>query len=85
MPCTAVRVGDCISVGERARSNPHDAADPGRRIHRLGQPEVEDFDFPFYGSFYVLRLEVSMNDPLLVRLFERLRDLPSDGKALIEG
>ena len=55
------------------------------RIHRLGEPEVEDFDFPFDGSLDVLRLQVSVDDALFVRLFERLGDLQSDGEAFIEG
>ena len=70
-------------VGERARSAA-DEAEPGR-IHRLGQPEVEDLGFSFTGSFYVLGLEVAMDDPLLVGLFERLRDLQRERKAFSKG
>jgi hypothetical protein len=44
-------------------------------IEGLRQPEVEDFDLPVHRSLDVLRLQVSMNDPLLVRLFEGVSDL----------
>ena len=33
---------------------------------RFGQPEVEDLGFSFIGSFYVLGLEVAMDDAMLV-------------------
>jgi hypothetical protein len=61
-----------------ARRHPH-------RIHRLRQSEVEDFDFPFNGSFDVLWFEISVDDALLVRFFERVSNLQRDGKAFIEG
>ena len=82
------------AVHRRQRRRVHDrrrAREVGRPtsraagVHRLGQPEVEDLDLSFTGSFYVLGLEVAVDDPLLVRLFERLRDLQREGKALSQG
>ena len=57
----------------------------GAGVHRLSQPEVEDLDFSFTGSFDVLGLEITVDDALLVRLFERLRDLQRERKALSNG
>ena len=57
----------------------------GGRLHRLGQPEIEDLGLSLTGSFYVLGLEIAVDDPFLVRLFERLRDLQRERKALSKG
>ncbi len=54
-----------------------------RRIHRLGQAEVEDLGLSFYGSFDVLGLEIAVDDALLVGFLQRFRDLLRDGKAFI--
>ncbi len=64
----------------RGRSRPRGGT---RRVHRLRQSEVEDFDFPFYGSFDVLRLEIPVDDPLLMRLFQGLGDLARQRQRLI--
>ncbi len=55
------------------------------RVERLRQPEVEDLDLPFSGQLDVLRLEVAMDDPLLVGLLEGLGDLPGHRQGLVEG
>ena len=82
IPCTvapSVNVGDVASREEV----PAAARSRSRRIHRLRQTEVEDLHLPFNGSFYVLRLQIAMDDPFLVRLFQGLGDLASDGEAFI--
>ncbi len=83
VPCAAVRVGDCINVGERARSAAEASARAG--LHRFGQPEIEDLGLSFTGSLYVLGFEIAVNNSLVVGLFERLRDLESERKALGKG
>ena len=54
------------------------------RPPRLGQPEVEHLGDTIGAKLDVGRLEVAVDDPLLVRGFERLGDLPRDGQGLIE-
>ncbi len=80
------------AVGGRHRGRVHDGGGAGqvgggrstRRIHRLGEAEVEDFDLSVDGGLDVLRLEVAVDDSLVVRLFQRLGDLSGDGEALLE-
>ena len=57
----------------------------GSRFHRLGQPEIEDLGFSFTRSFYVLWLEIAVDDALVVSLFQRLCDLLRERKALSKG
>ncbi len=56
-----------------------------RRLHRLRQAEIQDFDFPIDRSLDVLRFQVSVDDSLLVRFFQCLRNLKRDGQSFIEG
>ena len=60
----------------------------GRRTARLcaslGQAEVEHLDGAVGPDLDVGRLEIAMNDALLVRGFERLGDLPRDRERLVE-
>ncbi len=55
-----------------------------RRVHRLGEAEVEDLDLSVGRELHVGGLEVAVDDPLLVRGLERLGDLPRDGEGLVE-
>src|SRR5437762_11846548 len=50
-------------------------ASPGTALAQLGQSEVEDFQPAVGGDEQVLRLEVPMDDALLVRGRQRPRDL----------
>ena len=49
--------------------------DPGSRVHRFRQPEVEHFDGAVGADLDVRGLQIAMDDPLLVCGFERLGDL----------
>ena len=51
---------------------------------RLRQPEVEHLHVPVGRDLDVRRLQVAVDDPLLVRGFERLGDLPRDRERLCE-
>ena len=62
-------------------------ADDGARrigIEGLGQAEVQHLDLPFGREGDVGRLEVTMDDPLLVRRFQRIGDLPGDTHGLVQ-
>ena len=50
---------------------------------RLGEAEVEHLDLSVGRQLHVRRLEVAVDDALLVRLFERLGDLPGDDDGLV--
>ena len=50
----------------------------GRRVHRFREPEVEHLHRAVRADFDVRRLQVAMDDALLVRGFEGLRDLLRD-------
>src|SRR6186713_2459242 len=60
------------------------AAGAGVVRERLGEAEVENLHLPFGGDLDVRGLEVPMDDALLVRLLQGLRDLPRDGESLVE-
>ena len=70
-----------MSVGERARSA---ADEEPRRVHRLGEAEVEDLDLAVRRELDVRGLQVAVDDPLLVRRLEGLGDLAGDGEGLVE-
>ena len=53
------------------------------RVHRLGQSEVEHLHHAVGAYFHVRGLQIAMNDALLVRGFERLRDLPRDRQRFV--
>ena len=60
-----VIVGDCDTLGRRR----------GRRLQRLGQPEVEHLHGAVRPHLDVRGLQIAVDDALLVRGFERLGDL----------
>ena len=68
-----VIVGDCDAFG----------ASLGR-FHRLRQPEVEHLYRAVGSHLDVGGLEVAMDDALLMRRFQRLRDLLRDGQCLVD-
>ena len=47
-------------------------------LKRLGQSEIEDLNFAIGSELDVGRLQVAVNDALLVRFFECKGDLPRD-------
>ncbi len=55
-----------------------------RAVHRLGQAEVEDFHGPVLAHLHVGGLEIAVNNPVLVRRFQRLGDLLRDEQRLID-
>ena len=57
---------------------------PARRIHRFGQPEVQDLHRAVGSQLDVRRLQVAMDDSLLVRRFEGFSNLSRDGKGLVD-
>ena len=60
----------------------------GERVARtgpgLGEAEVEDLDLAVRGHLHVRRLEVAVDDALLVGFLEGLGDLPRDGERLVD-
>jgi len=56
----------------------------GQRVHHLRQAEVEDLHSPVPPHLDVRRLQVTVDDPLLVRRLERLGDLPGDRQRIGE-
>ena len=73
-PSPAVTVGDRDTSGWSIR-------DPRTRLR---QPEVEHLDRAVRRDLDVGRLEIAMDDALLVRGVERVRDLPRDRQRLVE-
>ena len=47
-------------------------------VHRLGESEIQHLHRAVIADLDVGRLEIAMNDPVLVRRFERVGDLPGD-------
>ena len=68
-----------LNVGECVR---FDAA--GAAVHRLGQPEVEHLHRAVRSHLDVCGFEIAMDDPLLMRRFERLCDLLRDRQRLVD-
>ena len=59
---------------------------PRRRIVQcFGQSEIENFHRAVNADLDIRRLQIAMDDPLLVRCFEAVRDLPGDRQRFIEG
>ena len=56
-----------------------------RALPRLGEAEVENRGLAVGSELDVRRLEVAVDDALLVGLFERLGDLPRDRDGLVDG
>ena len=82
-------------VGRRAEHGPLVDARSGqvRRHREVGmrgafphfrQPEVEHLDHAVTGGLDIRRLDVAMNNPLLVRRLEGFGDLTRDGHRLVE-
>ena len=71
-----VIVGDCDRLASRRRSR--------RRLHRFRQAEVEHLHRAVGADLDVGGLQIAVDDPLLVRRFERLRDLLRDRQRLVE-
>ena len=70
--------------GERRRVVERGSHCRGFGDHRLGQAEVEYFDRAVRPDFYVGRLEIAMDDALLVRGFECVGYLPRDVERVLE-
>ena len=84
-------------VGSRAENDPllraMDRARRGHRqtrrrtrggLHGLRQPEVEHLHRAVGTNLNIRRLEIAVDDPLLVRTFERLGDLLRDQQRFVE-
>jgi hypothetical protein len=56
----------------------------GCRIQRLGQTKVEHFHYSVWPHLHVGRLQIAMNDALLVCRFQRLGDLLRDRQRFVE-
>jgi hypothetical protein len=72
-------VACAVSVGELAASEDDAAAGSGLR-----ETEVEHLHGAVVAHLDVRRLQIAMNDPLLVRGFEGQRDLPRDRQSFVE-
>jgi len=55
------------------------------RTERLRQPEVEHLDRAVLASLDVGRLQIAVNDPVLVRRLERFRNLPPNRERFAQG
>ena len=72
-----VIVGDCVQhVGLPTRRP--------ARARGFASPKSSTFTVPSGRDLDVRRLQIAMNDPVLVRRFERLRDLPRDRQGVVE-
>jgi hypothetical protein len=71
-----------MSVGESGEVGR--GGGPRRRVHRLGEAEIEDLDLALGRELDVPGLEVPVDDSLLVSGLERLGDLAGDGEDLFE-
>ena len=69
-----VIVGDIDTLGD----------EPRRGLHRLREAEVEHLHRAVGAHLDVRGLQIAMDDPLLVRGFERLGDLLRDRQRLVE-
>src|SRR6476646_10206336 len=56
----------------------------GVSVERLGEPEVENLDGTIPADFDVGRLQVAMDDALVVSGFQALSDLAGDGQRFVE-
>ena len=66
------------------RHHRHRGCRIGRRLDRLGQTEVQDFDEAVGCEADVGRLEIAVQDAQVVRRFERFRQLKGDPKRLAD-
>ena len=71
----AHRAEDDAGAGLRRRGSRRLADADSLRVDQLGQAEVEDLDAAVIGEEDVVGLEVAVNDPLVVRRGEPVRDL----------
>ena len=71
----------CALIGQRGGVGVRCAG----RGHGLGEAEVEDLDRAVGADLDVRGLEITMNDALLMRGFQRFRDLSRDGQDLGDG
>jgi hypothetical protein len=55
-----------------------------RLLERLGEPEIQHFHHAVRPQLDIRRLEITVDDAVFVRGFERLGDLFRDGQRLIE-
>ena len=55
-----------------------------RPLNRLREPEIEQFDGAVGSDLDIGGFEIAMDDALVVRGFERLRDLPRDSQRFVE-
>ena len=72
--------GGRLREGRRARVHARRLARP-----RLGEAEVEDLYLALGRQLHIRRLEVPVDDALVVGLLERLRDLLGDLEGLVDG
>ncbi len=70
--------------GGRERRRVGDLGRRGVPGQGLGEAEIEDLDLALRGQLHVGRLQVPVNDPLLVRGLERVGDLPRNGEGLVD-
>ena len=71
------RVAPRLNVGELYGSSPRDSS-----LKTLREAEVEHLDRAVAAQLHVRRLEIAVNDPLVVRGGEGLGDLSRDRKGL---
>ena len=79
-PTPVIIAGDVIVGDARDVS----AGRPRLRVRELRQPEVEHLHRAVGRDLDVRRLQIAMDDPLLVRRFERLGDLLRDRQRFVE-
>ena len=69
-----VSVGECVLLGE----------EPAGGSMAFARPKSSTFTVPSVRTLMFAGFEIAMDDSLLVRRFQRLRDLLRDGQRLIE-
>ena len=71
------------TAGRTTRARVVTGAAAGRRAHQVRQAEVEHLHVASRGQLHVGGLEIAVNDALLVRRLQRVRDLAGDGQCLV--
>ena len=76
-------VGDRAEHGARCRVRRGRSA-VGERANELGEPEVEDLHESVARDHHVLRFEIAMHDPSLVRGGETVGDFHRDAQHVLQ-
>ena len=75
-PVPARHVADGRGIGNSLAIRPD--------VHRLGQPEIQHLDLSFCRELDVRRLQVAVDDSLLMRVLQRFGNLSADHECFVD-